>query len=97
MRDEKQIAEEIEKLKDIKERVRPTTFFGDSNTDAVAAQIEVLERGMDTDDIYDFFEYADHLLEAALAAYYWAEEPEDDEEAPSVDWEPLCKPKEETE
>lgn len=53
---EAEIIAEIQKLKDIRPKVRPTSFFGDNNLAGVDAMIRVLEERMDEDKVYGVFE-----------------------------------------
>ncbi len=48
-----QIAAEITELKRLKDLIPPTTLFGESNLDAITAEITALERGWDEDDAED--------------------------------------------
>lgn len=68
-----EINEEVIKLKGLKERVIPTTLFGDSNTDAIQAQIDVLEQGWDEDLVRSKFLFEDetYVRNAALDAVSW--------------------------
>ena len=50
---QKEIDEQVEKLKAIRPRVKPYSFFGDSNLDKLDAQVKVLEEDMIEDDITD--------------------------------------------
>jgi hypothetical protein len=50
---EQEIQEEIIKLKSLVGKIQSKNIFGDNNDEALAAVIQVLERNMDEDDIYD--------------------------------------------
>ena len=84
-----QIQEEIEKLKELKPKVRHHTAFGDDNRAAIGAEIKVMEMNLGEDEIYDRYEDYQHSLDAALYARYWLDGHE--KEAPSVGWEPLAQ------
>lgn len=74
MKTQKEIETEIAALKAVRPKVRPRSMFGDDNLAAFDAQIEVLEQGLDLDDIYDRFDVAsssEYILEGALAAHDW--------------------------
>lgn len=94
---EKQIAEEIDKLKDLRPNIPSHTFFGDSNLEKIDAQIRVLKEGMDEDKCYAEFEDPEDpegtadLVSNARDAVLWlhAEEPD----APSKAWACLDKRK----
>lgn len=93
MRTPEEVQVEVGKLIALKPKVRNFTFFGDNNRNAIQAQIDVLKDGMDEGDIYDMGsedadgEWTQHEVDSALEARRWLDEEED--EAPSVGWEPL--------
>ena len=65
------------------------TAFGDDNHARINTQIEVLDGGMGTDEIYDFWgeegdEADEDLLGAALDAQMWRDGESDSQ--PSKDW-----------
>ena len=83
MKTQKEIEAEIAALKAVRPKVWPQTLFGDNNLTALDAQIEVLEQGLDEEDIYDRFDVVsstDYILESALAAYDWVGEKNDYED-----------------
>lgn len=94
-----QVTTEIEKLKSVKPRLRRKTAFGDDLHEAVDVQIEVLEKRMSNDQIYDRWEATgnddcdydegrtEHALNAALDARRWLD---GEEEAPSKGWEEIA-------
>ena len=53
MKTQKEIDEQIQKLKDVRPKVRPFSVFGTDNLEGLDAQIRVLEKDMDSDDIWD--------------------------------------------
>ena len=80
MKTKEQTKKEIEALKAVRPKVRPTSIFGDDNLGSVDAQIDVLENDMDDDDIYDVYDRtssSEYILEAALAARQWMDDEED--------------------
>lgn len=93
----KQVEDEVKKLKELKPKIIPRTFFGDSNTDAIQAQIDVLEMKWDEDDIYNHFSEGEsdmHERNAALSALEWMNtgKTEDGEAlSPSDGWKELVK------
>lgn len=50
---QKEIDEQVEKLKAIRPKVKPYSFFGDDNLDKLDAQVKVLEEDMDGDEVWD--------------------------------------------
>lgn len=96
MRSDIEVQAEILALKGQLTRVRRFTFFGDDNQAAINAQIRTLEEGLDENDIYEYFGDPDGMEvvyeeQAALDAYNWLWETDDELEAPSVGWETLCE------
>jgi hypothetical protein len=95
-----QIETEIKKLKSLREIVRPTTSFGDSNKDAIDAQIAVLEKDTPTDDIYatsndegehDESKWTHRQREYAIYARDWLDGTEE-AKPPSEEWNTLVEP-----
>jgi hypothetical protein len=71
-----QVREVVAKLKELKPRIRQFTYFGDDNRAAIQAQIDVLERGMDEDEVYDRWDDGErdmHVRNSALSALQWYE------------------------
>lgn len=95
----KQVEEEVKKLKELKPLVIPRSFFGDSNIDAIQAQIDTLEMEWDEDKIYNRFgdgERDMHVRNAALSALEWkntGKTEDGDELSPSDGWKDLVKKK----
>lgn len=96
MKTNEQINTEITTLREMKPNVREYTAFGDSNHDAIEAQVDVLREHMSTDDVYDRFgedafededEFCQSDLDAALSAQQWL--CGESEEAPSAGWSSL--------
>jgi len=94
MKTEKQIAKEIEALKTVRPNVRPITFFGDDNLAALDAQIQVLEKDMDEDDVWDEWpeeEQDQHVRESACHAVNWVNDEEDPDDKGLAEGWPLNK------
>lgn len=66
----KAIAAEIAGLQELKPEVPEFTAFGDSNWDAIDAQVAVLKGDLTEDDIEDAWE-DEHTYENALTARQW--------------------------
>ena len=90
------ILAEILALQTMKPSVREFTMFGDSNHEAIEAQIDTLHGSMSMDDVYDRFgeeafedevEFNQSNLDAALSAQQWLSE--ESEESPSAGWSTL--------
>jgi hypothetical protein len=76
MRSHEEIQAEIEGLKALRPRLKPTTAFGDSNLDALDAQVRVLEEDMTHDEIWDEWPELDgdmHVRSSAEEARQWLE------------------------
>lgn len=97
---DQQIAAEIAELKRIQPLVPPRTRFGDSNTDAIDAQIEVLEQRLDEQAVDDRRNFEDedeaddakwsiYAGESAMDAARWLNGNRLD--APHTDWLILLK------
>jgi len=98
----KEIRDEIAKLRELQKQVPPDTMFGDSNTAAIDAEIEVLEEDLTEDDIDDRSQkYEDdetedawplRVRDMAVRVRQWLDGQEPD--PPSRGWEGLVKTKE---
>lgn len=91
-RKKQEVQAEIEALRAIaaKPTFRKTTLFGDSNTEAIEAQIDVLEDGLSEEDVSDLEESGDlteHAATSARDASLWLYGENDDR--PSAEWEGL--------
>jgi hypothetical protein len=76
MKTQEEIQKEIEALKAVRPNIVPISLFGDDNLAALDAQIQVLEEGMDIDDIWDEWwddEEDTYVREAAEEAVNWME------------------------
>lgn len=83
-----EIIKEIEQLRQMKPNVRHKSAFGDDHHEAIDAQIEVLEGGLDADEIYDRFEYGPrNVSDGAVEASEWMDG--ESEDVPSVGWKEL--------
>ncbi len=94
------IENEIDALKALKPKVRQRNTFGDDHHAAIDAQITVLDERLDNDALHDRFEpsgdsdinadegRADNVLDAAMQAYRWMIE--DDNDAPSSEWQTMA-------
>jgi hypothetical protein len=98
MRTPKEVADEIKALENVKQRVRPRTYFGDDNLSAIEAQIDVLSEGMDNDEIFDKEddgEWSCYQRESAEQALEWLEGADlEDGSTPSKQWESIAAPEE---
>jgi hypothetical protein len=84
---ETQIMTMIERLTELKDKVRDRTFFGDSNKEAIEAQIDVLECRYSEDDIWENWGDNDHLRENAQYARDWLDgEDGDNVEVEGDEW-----------
>lgn len=95
---QEQIDAEIVKLRTMKPTIRERSIFGESNHDAIDAQIRVLEEDMTDDEVYEEWENPDdyeenrHVIDAALGASQWlAGDGEND--TLSEEWEILVEKK----
>lgn len=89
MKTDQEIDAEIERLEEMKPRVRRTSAFGDNHHDAIDAQVEVLTAKMDENTVY--VQYSDedtegNVFEAALDATAWLHK---NGTLPSTGWEDL--------
>ena len=87
---------EIQKLKEMKQKVRETSAFGDNNRDAIDAQIVVLEGRMMEDEIYERFGeeadgFAQNVLDSALDALEYLDGNAAGDEIPSSSWASLVQ------
>jgi len=87
---QEQVKAEIEKLKEMKPKIRRYTAFGEDNRAAIEAQIRVLERGWDFKEIYDRYDDNEHELDAAMDARDWLIG-ESDEKSLSENWQGLVQ------
>ncbi len=73
-----QVQAEIEKLQEIKPKVRRTTLFGDNNHAAIDADIDVLKNDLDENEVFDTYGNDTHELDSALYACRWLDGDEDE-------------------
>lgn len=84
-----QIAGEILSLEAMKGRIPARSAFGDDNLAAIRAQIEVLRRGLDEEEVEVLYGDGDEgvLISALFVARWMAGRcMEDDAESPTADW-----------
>lgn len=89
---QKEIDAQVKALKEIRPKVKPYNFFGDSNLDKLDAQVKVLEEDMISEEVFDEWpeEEGDmNIRMAADDAIAWRDG-ESDEEDLATDW-PLEK------
>lgn len=67
-RTQEEIEQQIDRLKEIRPKVRPYTAFGDDNLAKLDAQVKVLEEDMDSDDIWDEWPQEESDMEIRMAA-----------------------------
>lgn len=89
-----EVQQEIASLRDLSGRVASTTAFGDSNDDAIDAQIRVLDEKLTFEQVVDEYEDVAYTLSSALDAYRWLNE---DDEPVSTGWRELVTAETETE
>lgn len=101
MKTQEQIDQEIAALKTLKPTVRRCNAFGDDHHAAIDAQIEVLEKKLSHDAVYDRYEptgdddidgdegRSESIMTAASDAHRWMHDESDD--APSEDWGTLAQ------
>lgn len=89
----KQVKAEVAKLRKMKPKVLSRSQFGDDHHEAIDAQIEVLEEGLENGEIYDRFEEGpENILTAALDAMGWMDGGSyGDGDKPSEDWKDLVR------
>ncbi len=92
MKTKQQIEQEIQNLRAILDKVITETASGDSNTEAVEAQIMVLDERYNEDEAETLTEdQGEHVINAAREAAMWlAGESEKEKESLAADW-PLKK------
>lgn len=85
-----EVLAEIEALKAIKPKVRPTNHFGDSNTEAIEAQLQVIAFDYKDRAIENRYGHKDYIRSAAFDARNWMDG-EDLDVAPSESWKELIR------
>lgn len=95
MKSQQDVAAEIQKLRAMQPNVRRTSVFGDNHHHAIDAQVDVLTRCMDVDDVEDVYgedgagdEFAQNVYDAAMDANEWLHATAE-VKAPSEEWAPL--------
>lgn len=82
MRSQEEIDEQIEKLKEGRPNVVTHSTFGTDNLAGLDAQIRVLEKDMDRDDIWDYWDRDEEDMDVrsnAEEALDWLEEESDED------------------
>lgn len=90
MQTTKQVDEEVSRLKALRSQIPPTTFFGGNNLAQLDAEIAVLERDLDEDDINSIYKDQD-INSRAYDVIQWRYGYSD--EAPSTGWQQLVDSK----
>lgn len=95
---QEEINAEIQRLKETKKNLRVrVSAFGDNHEDAIDAQIQTLEDGLDEAEVCDRHDnamddepfHADNEYDSALMVIQWRNG--GSEEVPSEEWKSLCK------
>lgn len=89
MRTSTEIKNEIQRLQEIKPKVRRFTMFGDDNHHKIDIAVRVLSEDMDEEDISEYFEDADENSEA-YQTLQW-KNGEDENGSPAEQWQELVK------
>lgn len=91
---DKQVKAEIENLKELKPKIQQYSMFGDDNHKHLDAQVQVLQKRMTEEQVYEKFEDSDNpdstsdIVSNARDAAMWLI---GEEEAPSKGWQSLVK------
>lgn len=87
----KEITNEIERLIELRSLIPPMTAFGNNNEEAINAEIVVLKRLLDENDIDRIWENNQYVYDYAIAAFYWytGEELDPEFTSPADEWEEL--------
>lgn len=65
---QKEIDEQVKKLKAIRPKVKPYSYFGDDNLAKLDAQVKVLEEDMDSDEVWDEWPRDEADMEIRMSA-----------------------------
>jgi hypothetical protein len=90
-----QIEAEIAALKELKPKIRARSIFGDDHHAAIDAQLDVLEKRLSENAVFDQFgtdedlDRSQSVFDAAMDARNWMDG--QDVETPSVSWKGLVK------
>ena len=79
MKTQEQIDEQIKLLKEARDKIVPSSVFGTNNIELLDAQVRVLERNMDRDDIWDHWDRDEEntdVRSSAEEAIIWRDENE---------------------
>ncbi|KKM91714.1 hypothetical protein LCGC14_1225870 [marine sediment metagenome] len=80
MKTQEQIDEQIRLLKEARDKIVPTSMFGTDNIELLDAQVRVLEKDMDEDDIYDRWDRDEEDMDVRSSAGEALKWMDDDEE-----------------
>lgn len=89
MRTQQERDDMVQALLKVKPTVPSKTGFGDSNWDAIDAQVEVIRKLMAENRIYDKWEDDDHVRDNALEARMWLDGEEEKEGQLLTGWQSL--------
>ena len=65
---QEEIDKQVKALKEIRPKIKPYNFFGDSNLAKLDAQVRVLEEDMDSDEVWDEWPEEEKDMETRMAA-----------------------------
>ncbi len=77
MKTQEQIDEQIRLLKEARPKIIPQSMFGTDNLEGLDAQVRVLEKDMDSDDIWDRWDRDEEDMDvrsSAKEALNWLED-----------------------
>lgn len=78
MRTETEKQEMISKLESQKEVLPEFSFFGDNNWNQIDAAIDVIQNNLDSDEIYDKYEFESDVVDYAHTAREWLDGEDND-------------------
>jgi hypothetical protein len=78
------ILQQIEAIEGVKDRVPPTSTFGDDNVKAIEAQLAVLGQNLPEQFIRNEFGWDDYVYYSAMDARHWLDGKL--REGPAADW-----------
>lgn len=65
---QKEVDEQVKRLQAIRPKIKPYSYFGDSNLDKLDAQIKVLEEDMNSDKVWDEWPREEADMEIRMSA-----------------------------
>lgn len=80
MRTETEKQEMISKLEGQKEVLPEFSFFGDNNWNQIDAAIDVIENDLDSDEIYDKYEFESDVVDYAHVVREWLDGADNEDE-----------------